>query len=114
MRSAPVKLFDAADKENLKRRHERRRARAVQDFGHTDLGEVEIVQAEVAQVSGDKVLEERLAALVAKENFVADEHVRGAQLAACNFRGKLFRGSKTTAGAPGARAFRVLGWWAGH
>jgi hypothetical protein len=43
------------------------------------------VQAEVAHIGGDKVLQERLAALVAKENFIANEHICGAKLAARHF-----------------------------
>jgi hypothetical protein len=43
------------------------------------------VQAEVAHIGGDKVLQKSLAALVAKENFVANEHIRRPKLAACNF-----------------------------
>jgi hypothetical protein len=43
------------------------------------------VQAEVAHIHGDKVLQERLAALVAKENFIANEHIRRTKLAARNF-----------------------------
>ncbi len=48
------------------------------------LSEIKIVQAEVTQVRGDKVLQERLAALVAKENFVADQDIGGAELASGN------------------------------
>jgi hypothetical protein len=40
------------------------------------------VQAEIAHVGRDKVLQERLAALVAKKNFVANEDICGAQLSA--------------------------------
>jgi hypothetical protein len=97
MRSAPIKFFYAANKEDLKRRHERRRARAVKNFSHAYIGEIKIMQAEVAQVIGDKMLEQRLPALVTKENFIANEHVGGPKLAAGNFRGKLFRLSKTAA-----------------
>jgi hypothetical protein len=43
------------------------------------------MQAEVAHIVGDKVLQERLAALVTKENFVADEHICRTKLAARDF-----------------------------
>jgi hypothetical protein len=69
----------------LKRRHERGRTRAVQHLGNADFGKIKIVQAEVAHICGDKVLQERLAALVAKENFIANEHIRRTKLAARNF-----------------------------
>ena len=38
-----------------------------------------------------------LAALIAKENFVANQHVAGAELAASDLRGEPFCGSKTAA-----------------
>src|ERR1700731_284558 len=107
VRAAPVKLFDAAHKEHLKRRHERRRARAVQHFRNAYLREIKIMQAEVAHVRGDKMLQERLAALVAKENFVADEHIRRAQLAARDFRRELFCRSKTSSRARHQKASRM-------
>jgi hypothetical protein len=67
------------------------------------LREIEIVQAEVAQIWRDKVLEQRLAALIAKEDFIADEHVSGAELAAGNIRGELFCLSKAFIAAPALR-----------
>jgi hypothetical protein len=54
------------------------------------LREIEIVQAEVAEIGRDKMLEQRLAALVAKKNFIADEHVSRAELAAGDIGGELF------------------------
>jgi hypothetical protein len=85
--------------------------RAVQNFRNADLSEIKIMQAEVAQIVRNKVLEQRLAALVAKENFVADKNVAGTQFASRDFYGKLFRWSKATASA--AR-FVFLWWKAGH
>ncbi len=74
---------------NLERRHERRRARSIQHLGNAHLREIKIVQAEVADISGDKVLQESLAALVTKENFVANKHVRRDGACGRNFRGEI-------------------------
>ena len=62
VRAASVKLFDAADEEHLERGHERRSARAVKNFSHAGLSKIEVMQAEIAQIAGDQMLEERLAA----------------------------------------------------
>jgi hypothetical protein len=57
------------------------------------------MQAEVAKIGRDKVLQQRLAALVAKKNFIADQNIRGAELAAGDIGGKLFRLGKASPGA---------------
>src|SRR5579884_3695497 len=98
MRAASIKLFYAAHKEDLKRRHERRSAGAIKDFHNAHVRKIKIVQAEVAQVSGNKMLQQRLAALVAKENFITDQDIRRAKLASGNFRGKFLRWSKAANG----------------
>src|SRR5579859_1011428 len=99
MRAAAVELLDAAHEQDLKGRHERRGAGAIQNFSQAYFGEIKIVQAEVAQVRRNKVLEQRLAALVAKENFIADEHVCGAETAAGNVGGEFLRCGKAAPGA---------------
>ena len=81
VRAAAEQRLHAADEEHLKGRHQRRRAGAIEDLGQVGLGEIEIKQAEIAQVGGHQVLENRLAAALAEEDFVADEHVGGTQLA---------------------------------
>ena len=81
VRAAAEQILHAAHEEHLKRRHQRRRAGAVQNFGEIGFGEIEIEQAEVAQVGGDQMLEDRVAEALAEESFIADEHVGRAQLA---------------------------------
>src|SRR5262249_42746393 len=92
MRGAPRKILYCADEENLKGRHQGWRARTIQHLSDSDLGKIEIVQAEVAQVSRNQVLKKRLPALVAEENFIPDEDVSRPQFAAGDFRDELFRG----------------------
>ena len=81
VRSATEQGLDAADEEHLKRRHQRRRAGAIEHFGQVGLGQIKIKQAEIAQVGGHQVLENGLAAALAEESLIAHENVRRPQLA---------------------------------
>ena len=81
IRSTSEQGLDSADKENLKRRHQRRRAGAIKDFRQVGLGEIKIKQAEIAQISGHQVFEDGFAAALAEENFIAHKHIRGPELA---------------------------------
>jgi hypothetical protein len=101
MRTTAVEFFHAAHEQHLKGRHERGRTRAVQNFGDAYIGEIEVMQAEVAEVGRNKVVEKRLAALVAKKKFVADEHIGGAQLAAGDVGGKSLSLGETSTMAGG-------------
>ena len=86
--AAAEKILDAADEEHLKGRHQRRSAGAVEDFGEIGVGEIEFEKAEVAQVGGDQVLDNRFAAALAEEGFVSHEDVGRAQLAGLHFGNK--------------------------
>ena len=77
--AASVEGFEAADEEDLEGRHERWGLGAVEDLEDAGLGEVEVVEAEVAGVFGREGGEDGFAAAVVEEDLVADEDVAGAQ-----------------------------------
>ena len=52
LRAAAVELLEVAHEEDLEGRHQRRRLRAVEDLEDGGVGEVEVVQGEVAGASG--------------------------------------------------------------
>jgi hypothetical protein len=54
------------------------------------------MQAEVTQVIGYKMLQQRLAALVAKKDFITNQNVSGTKLASGNFSHELFRRRETS------------------
>ena len=81
IRSAAEKILHPAHEEDLKRRHQRRRAGAIKNFGQVVFGKIELENAEVAQFGGNQMLQNRIAKALAKKGFVADEHVCRAQLA---------------------------------
>ncbi len=81
VRTAPKQRFHAANKEDLKRRHQRRRSRPVQYLGEIGLSEVQLVKAELAEIVRHQGLQNCVAALPAEKRLVADEDVHRAQLA---------------------------------
>ena len=86
--AAAKKILHAAHEEDLKRRHQRGRAGAVENFGQIVFGEIEFEEAEVAQIGGDEMLEDGVAKALAEEGFIADEDVGRAQLARFQFADK--------------------------
>ena len=54
--AARVELPHVANKDDLEWRHERRRLRAVENFKDGGLGEIEVGEAEVAEIGGTKAL----------------------------------------------------------
>ena len=76
-----IQVLDSADEENLEGRHERGGAGAIQDLLQVDLSQVHVVEAKFANVGGHQMLQDRLAATLAEERLVSDEHVSGSQLA---------------------------------
>ncbi len=79
--AARVELAHVAHKDHLERRHQRRRLRAVEHFKDRGFGQVEIGEAEIAQIGRHKGLEHGGAAAVEQKNLVAGQHVSGPQLA---------------------------------
>src|SRR6202012_191412 len=83
--AAAIERFDIADEENLEGRHQRGRLCEVERFEDGCLGEVEIVQGEVAQVGWDQCVENSAAGALEKEGVVAEEDVTGARSLAGGF-----------------------------
>ena len=75
--AAAVEGFQVADEEDLEGRHERWGLGAVEDLEDAGVGEVEVVEAEVAGVFGGEGGEDGFAAAVVEEDLVADEDVAG-------------------------------------
>ena len=76
--AAAVEGFQVADEEDLEGRHERWGLGAVEDLEDGGVGEVEIVEAEVAGVGRGEGVEDGVAAAVVEEDLVAEEDVAGA------------------------------------
>ena len=81
VRSAAKKILHPAHEEDLKRRHQRRRAGAVKNFGQIVFGKIELEKTEVAQIGGNQMFQNGIAKALAKKCFVADKHICRAQLA---------------------------------
>ena len=77
--AARVKLPNVAHKDYLEGRHERGSLRAVEHFKDAGGCEVEIGEAEISEVGGNKGLQDRGAAAVEQKYFVAGKHVPGAK-----------------------------------
>ena len=88
--AAAKEILHAAHEENLKRRHQRRSAGAVENLGQIVFGEIELEEAEVTQIGRDQVLEDCVAKALAEKSFIADENVGRAQLARFQFADKAF------------------------
>ena len=88
VRSAAKKILHAAHEENLKRRHERRSAGAVENLRQIVFGEIELKETEVPQIGRHQVLEDRVAKAFAEKGFIAHEDVGRAQLARFQFADK--------------------------
>ena len=88
IRSAAKKILHPAHEENLKRRHQRRRAGAVENFRQIVFREIELEETEVAQIGRNQMFENRIAKALAEKRFVAHEHIRRAQLARFQFADK--------------------------
>ncbi len=77
--AAAVEGFEVADEEDLEGRHEGWGLGAVEGVEDAGLGEVEVVEGEVAGAFGDEGGEDGLAAAVVEEDLVAEEDVAGAE-----------------------------------
>ena len=80
VRTAAEKILHSAHKEDLEWGHQRRRAGPVENFSQIILPQIEFVQAEVAQIGGNQVLQNSVAEALTEKSLVAHEHVGGAQL----------------------------------
>ena len=85
VRTTAEEILHAAHEEDLKWRHQRRGAGAVENLRQIVFGEIEFEEAEVAQIDRDQVLENGVAKALAEEGFVAHEDVGRAQLARFQF-----------------------------
>ena len=83
--AAAVEGFEVADEDTLEGDHEGRGLGKVEDVEDCGVGEVEIVEAEVAFVGWGQGGEDAVAAALVKERFVAEENVAGAQLGGGDF-----------------------------
>ena len=106
--AARVKLAHIANEDHLERSHQRGRLRAVEHFEDGGGGEVEIGEAEIAQIGRHKGFEHGGAAAVEKKDLVAGEHIAGAQLAVArrgsfDLRDKAADGGKACAPARGGQ-----------
>ena len=90
-RAAPKQRLNPAHEENLKWRHQRGRASAIQNFVERSLGQVKLKQSEVARVGCDQVLQNGIAAAFTKERLIADQHISRFQLARFELREKAVR-----------------------
>src|ERR1700678_462217 len=77
--AAAVERFEVSYEEDLEGRHEGWGLGAVQDFEDAGLGEVKIVEAEVASIFGSEGGEDGFAATVVEEDLVAEEDVGGSE-----------------------------------
>ena len=75
--AAAVEGFEVADEEDLEGRHEGWGLGAVEDVEDAGVGEVEVVEAEVAGFFGGEGGEDGFAAAVVEEDLVAEEDVAG-------------------------------------
>ena len=80
LRAAAVEGLEVADEEDLERRHQGQGLSAVEDVEDRGVGEVEIVQAELALVGRGELGENAVAAALVEEGFVADQNVAGTHL----------------------------------
>ena len=95
-----VELLEVADEDYLERGHQGWRAGAVEDFEDGFVGEVELREAELAQLVGDEGLEDGAAAALVEEDVVAGKDVAGAEAAGVrDFGQETVGGGKTYAGA---------------
>src|SRR5579864_8325866 len=78
--------FDSPHEENLERRHQRRGARAIQDFSQVRLREVKFKDTEFAQIGRHQMLQNCFPALFSKKGFIADKNIDGLQLSRFDFR----------------------------
>ena len=79
--AASVEVLDAANEEDLEGRHQRRRARLIENLLQIHLAQVHVVDAELAHVRRHQVLQDGVAAALAEESLIADEDVPRRQLA---------------------------------
>ena len=85
VRSSSKQVLDAADEEHLKRRHQRRSTRAIENLWQVGFGQIKLKQAEVAEFGRHQVLENGFAAALAEENLIAHEDIHRTQLASLHF-----------------------------
>ena len=83
--AAGVELLQVADEEDLEGRHEGRGLCLVEHVEEAGGGEVEVVEAEVAEVGRPECVEDGVAAAVGKKRLVSDEDVAGAERGRLNF-----------------------------
>ncbi len=81
IRSAAEKILHAAHEENLKGRHQGRRAGAVENFRQIIFAEVELKETEVPQIGWDQVFQNRIAKALAEKSLIAHKYIGRAQLA---------------------------------
>src|SRR5436309_458074 len=91
VRSASKQSFHPANEEDLKRRHQRRSPRAIQDFSQIRFSEIKIEQAKIAQLRRYQMLQNRFAATAAKECLVSYKNVSRTQPARLHLRDKAIR-----------------------
>ncbi len=86
--AAAVESLEVADEEKLEGRHKRRRLREIERFEDGCVGEVEVVETEVAEVRRDECVEQAAPRASQKEGVVAEEDVAGARAVAGRFSEK--------------------------
>ena len=77
--AARVELAHVADKDYLEGRHERGRLRVIEHFKDGGCCEVEVGEAEIAQIGLNEGLEDGGAAAIQQEDLVAGEDIAGAK-----------------------------------
>ena len=108
VRAARIKRFYAADKKHLKGRHQRGSARRIQHFPHVVLRQIEFVERELAQLWRHQVAQDGFAATLAKESFIADQHVGGLQPTLAHLCLEAFGRRKAAAGGHQKASSRSL------
>jgi hypothetical protein len=91
IRSAAEKRLHAAHEKHLEWRHQRWRARAIENFGEVSVGEIKVEQAEIAQVAGYEMLENGFPELLAEESFITHKDVSRPQLLPRDLGNEAFR-----------------------
>src|SRR5581483_11785337 len=76
--SAPVERLQIADEEHLKRRHQGWCLCEVKRFKDGCIGEVEVVQAEIAKIAGYESIQDAASCTLHQEGVVAKQNVTGA------------------------------------
>ena len=92
--AAGVEVLHTADEEHLERRHQRRCAGAVERMLQLNFAEVHVVHAQFANVGRDQLLQDGIAAALAKERLVAHKHISRRQLAGLHIGHEPVRGGE--------------------